>query len=181
VKNKYRMNFSEGEVPHLPYGTYLLEIRGKKDSGYAALHNYTVFHVSDLSTISWRENNTIYYKVTDRLSGKPVKKAEVRYTELAYDNKKNKEVQVAQATQKTDKNGLASFEVQSHKRVEIVVKNGDDVLDLHQVRYFNKNEKAEPIHQFAEVFTDRGIYRPGQVLHFKAIAIKSSGNGKHEV
>ena len=181
VSNLYQTNFMEGTLSVLPYGTYLLEIKGPQSSDYSSLHNYAIFHVSDLASVSWREGNTILYKVTDRMSGKPVKKALVTMSVMQYDYQENNDKVVSEMTKKTNKDGVVSFDIRAQQRVNVVLQQGDDVLDTHAYRYFHKENKNDQTRYFAEVFTDRGIYRPGQILHCKAIAIQSPGDARFEV
>lgn len=56
-----------------------------------------------------------------------------------------------------------------------------DILALRNDSYFYKRYYQEQEYSYAEVFTDRSIYRPGQTLYFKSIALKTDGRNKHEV
>lgn len=181
VKNPYHMHFLEGSLPKFGFGRYLVEITSSTENENPGLLNYAIFHVSDLAASTVRDADKITYRVAHRMSGKPVKGAEVTLYQVDYRSRENVYRRTKEKSIKTDKNGFATFDVLENNRVEVVVQQGKDKLDLGHENYHYKYNDRILEYRFAEIFTDRAIYRPGQTLYFKAIALVSSGNNKHEV
>lgn len=181
VKNPYHMHFLEGSLPKFGFGRYLVEITTNTENENPALLNYAIFHVSDLAASTVRDADKITYRVAHRMSGKPVKGADITLYQVDYRTRENIYRRTKEKSIKTDKNGFATFDVLENKRVEVVIQQGKDKLDLgHENYHYKYNDRVQEF-RFAEIFTDRAIYRPGQTMYFKAIALVSGGNNKHEV
>ncbi|MBK8515917.1 MAG: hypothetical protein IPL55_06405 [Saprospiraceae bacterium] len=61
------------------------------------------------------------------------------------------------------------------QNIKIKLSYKKDILDLNQYHYnYKRYENRET--NFAEFFTDRSIYRPGQIVFFKAILLKKDKN-----
>ncbi|GHT53660.1 hypothetical protein AGMMS49982_17120 [Bacteroidia bacterium] len=128
------------------------------------------FSVSRLATVTRAVGKNWEILVTDRLSGEPVKGARVNF----YKNE-NRTLNVQdKLSVTTDKLGLASRE--NVKNVSYYnVTFGDDVAlitsSLPWVSSSAGNPNATNVQ--LQLFTDRGIYRPRQIVQFKGIAFES--------
>ena len=125
-----------------------------------------LFSVSRLATVSRNmPNSSTEVLVTDYLSGKPVSDAAVVY----YSGKRSNLQK--QGTVKTDRDGLAVLPRQS-ELMGYQATHREDISSMLTLVYpggqiIQNKTKARP--QLA-LFTDRGLYRPGQNLYFKGIA-----------
>lgn len=141
------------------------------------LKTKNLFSVSCLAAVSRNiSNGSTEILVTDYLSGKPVTDASVIY----YSGKRRNLEK--QGTVKTDRNGLAVIPSQTdvmayqathredtHAMLTLLYPSGQPIPD---------KTKARP--QLA-LFTDRGLYRPGQTLYFKGIAYFNETNTPYAV
>lgn len=141
-----------------------------------ALKTNNLFSVSRLSSVSRNmSNGNIEVLVTDYFSGKPITDASVTY----YSGKSRAMQQ--QGTVKTDKDGIAIIPSKGDQMAYLVSRPGDAQKMLTRI-YPNgehpSNRKERP--QLA-LFTDRGLYRPGQTLYFKGIAYSNESDKSHAV
>ena len=132
------------------------------------------------------DSNTIF--VTDLKTGRPVSGANVEVRD-DYNN--------VIATAKTDKNGIATtagfrnsnmprYSKWNPPRQWVIVEKGDDIAFLHSDwgtgispwrMNINYDEYQEDDNYMASMFTERGIYKPGETVHIKGV-IRESRNGK---
>lgn len=134
-----------------------------------------LFSVSRLVAVSRNTpSGSTEVLVTDYLSGKPVSDASVIY----YSGKRNS--MQKQGTVQTDKDGLATFPKKGDQMAFLVSRPGDESPMLTPLYpYWDRDtEKTRP--QLA-LFTDRGLYRPGQTIYFKGIAYMNNTNEPYAV
>lgn len=71
----------------------------------------------------------------------------------------------------SNKVGRVNINEQIDQNIKFVLSHKADILDLNQYHYnYMRQDNSE--NKFAEFFTDRSIYRPGQIIYFKAILLK---------
>lgn len=162
------------------YGAYLVEIVADKtvennnDAGYK-------FFVSDISSFSRAVDNGKYEIVAvDRLSGKPIAGAGVSLYKRSGDWR-NPKLETVQET-RTDKNGLAQIEGidqdQSYNFYYQVTNGNDSGSQLSSLPHSNFYTPVQPnAKEQISIFTDRGIYRPGQTVYFKAVSAVLENGG----
>ncbi len=169
--NDYQPHSTEKIVEALPNGYYVVLVKSLNDDQWG----YTFWQVTDVSlqAVSQADNQNIY-RVTNRNNGKSIAGAQIKI----YKNNINEDW--ALKTKKiTDKNGDFNLSI-PHKNYnsylfEITYDQNkkayfsDYVLNIHPY----KNPKS---YQTVFVFTDRSIYRPGQTVYFKAIALTKHNN-----
>jgi len=131
------------------------------------------FQISDL--IYFRDGNN--YFVREYQNGKPVENASV--TIALKDQVKE--------TLTTNKNGVFTITRKYEERgnMHFLIKKGNSKLASYQPEYFYYTERELPISiskkelekQYAHVlyYTDRSLYRPGQTIQFKGIALYKKG------
>ncbi|OAV66627.1 MG2 domain protein [Bacteroidales bacterium Barb4] len=104
--------------------------------------------------------------VTDYLSGKPVPQAEIVY----FGGKRDELRQIGSL--KTDGDGLAALPSGQKPLAFRAMLSGDTCLRLTNV--YRERERAGEENRTVSLslFTDRGIYRPGQTMFFKGIAFR---------
>ncbi|MBK8549097.1 MAG: hypothetical protein IPL63_17635 [Saprospiraceae bacterium] len=177
----YETSKLEGVWSKLSMGTYLVEMTEPGNNTNNGLLNYAIFHVSDLAYTAFHDKNMVTYRVVNRASGKPVNEAVITLYQIEYDGSRNMDESKKIQEKTTDAKGLASFSYIENTRIQVVVQKNKDILALRNDSYFYKRYYQEQEYSYAEVFTDRSIYRPGQTLYFKSIALKTDGRNKHEV
>lgn len=153
------------QLPALPCGTYLLEAIGKeKDVSQAR----ALLYVTDLALMfEAQADNACRYVVVNSQTGQPVPNATLRLR-----LQKDKFVSLS-----TDGNGEAVFRG-SAERVQCVraYKNDDRAMPENSswgnFSFYDRQDA-----KYVNVFTDRAIYRPGQVVHTALMMYeRSSGN-----
>lgn len=165
----YNQHAIELPVTGLKYGTYAVVISGTKDFKVDQIHPVAVnfITVSDMSyQHSAGGSNTRIY-VTNNMTGNPIGGVEVEVYSRSYDYTQRKSVTELVATLFTDKNGLAEYNEQN-RSFSFKLIRGNDILDLDR-RHYNRQEHPEQEHRQVHLFTDRKIYRPGQIVHFKGL------------
>ncbi|TMI86657.1 MAG: alpha-2-macroglobulin, partial [Bacteroidetes bacterium] len=175
---------AEIKINALPPGDYLLLASTDKDFNVKeSLLGARLFYVSNISYV----NNGQNYFVLHRETGQPLTNADVQVWEQRYDYKTSKYSREKVASYKTDSKGF--FELKrakdpapysSNYSLDINY-NGERFFmsDLQYYYYYN-SEREIPEENFSVfLFTDRSIYRPGQTLYFKGIAISHDGERKN--
>ena len=168
-----RQHTTEFSHTGLPTGHYYILSSSKADFSQMESISFTEFWVSEMSFI--KQDNRLgelELYVLSRKNGHPMSGVELEvYQDRDYSSNYEKV-----GNSKTDANGFVSISGTYNKNVSIVFKIGKDSL-YSQTMYLynnNRNKKAEWTTQ-VNFFTDRAIYRPGQTVYFKGIAIDSKG------
>ena len=172
LKNEadYLQHTTEIVVPKFNGGKYLIIASEKKDIETNFIHASTVIQVTNLTLVSNTFNNLYNYQVVNRNTGKPIENAKInlKNTKRNYGSYINK-------TLVTNKQGFATFKSNSrYNNVQIKVKTKDDAATFGSSYLYNRNNnnfnnKSNYIDIKGFIFTDRSIYRPGQIVYFKTI------------
>ena len=113
--------------------------------------------------------------VTDYLSGKPVDGAIVTY----YGGQRRSLQELG--TVKTDREGLATLPANSQVLAFQASRPGDTNAMLTNIYPMGSGHKPEKNPVEVSIFTDRGLYRPGQTIFFKGLAYVKDSNDPHAV
>ena len=161
--------------PKLPNGLYLIKAdTNSKENVFAAAH----VQVSDLAIIESDENDRHIFQLIDRNNGQPIIGANIK---LSYTENRNKS---STKNFTTDRNGKFQFEKDEtrYRNIEVKATYKDDTAYFGDY-YINRKYEEDTTNDIEYrnfLFTDRSIYRPGQTVYFKGIAIKTT-NRKTEV
>ena len=170
--NDYKTHKTSLEIKPLPSGIYLVEyvVEG------AIQENF--YFIATNSRIIYSKKND--QKVTDnqlqivnRENGKSISNNDLKIFESA-DQKT-----ATFYNTKTDQNAVFKFPVskdQRYYRTYLVLQPATNDYNLMQVygdQYYNEPKKGEE-KNLSQIFIDRGIYRPGQIVYFKVINTKLS-------
>ena len=197
VVNDYRNHAVEIKIDALPVGQYAL-LSSVADDFSLNKNPLAVqyFHVSDISYV----NNGFEYFVLNRETGKPLAGAKVQVWKQDYDYKLSKNVLQKQELVTADKNGyfkIAEKEkdakgkiIDENRNIRLEVTYQKDKLFLddfqNSYRYYNNEDTdvegydvndPDDVKDYEEektkifLFTDRSIYRPGQLVYFKGIGV----------
>ena len=184
----YQPHSVEIKIDELPVGKY-----------YILASNSPAFNDTDklswqplvVSNISYTSNG-LHYFVLHRITGKPLVDAKVVSTERSWNNSSRK-TETIRRTYRTNSNGyfklVGAKEYSQNISLNITLKN--DRLDLDEEQYVpatnNNNpdedeeendEEYEEENAKAFFFLDRSIYRPGQTVYFKILALTKNGKSK---
>lgn len=158
----------------LPSGFYVLFIANNSKFEYDKnMVSYRAFNVTNLSYISRKNKDgepELY--VLDRKTGKPIEGVEVQtyYREYNYRKRKNIRKNWKKYTTKVD--GYVKVKIPNKYRTIFVdMKKGEDFVSSNSF-YTYRNTRRERAKTRVNFFTDRAIYRPGQTVHFKGIAVE---------
>jgi hypothetical protein len=182
ASNDYQQHSAEIKIDALPVGEYLLLASLKEDfsldkNPLAVQH----FYVSNISYIS-KQNE---YFVVNRETGKPLAATNIQAWWSEYDYNARNYKKTKGALLQTDKNGYAKFPPKLKNRdgnMQLEFTHNNDRLFLDDNDYIyeraeDENKAAITAAQYEKdnakvyLFTDRSIYRPGQTVYFKGIAI----------
>jgi len=178
-ESDYQEHKTEVLLPELAHGNYLIfSSTDKEVSGYKTF-GYSFVQVTNIALI---ERNVIsnknIYQVVDRNTGKPLIGATVHiknYNTGRY----NKRIDL---TLTSNAKGQIEFSVNiDHRNVVITVSHQKDYAvfgDFYLNESYNYDE-PDGVSSRVFLFTDRSIYRPGQTVYFKGIAVSSKNNESH--
>ena len=179
--NDYQKHAAEIKIDALAVGEYAL--LASVDSNFSIGKNAMAvqyFYVSNIAYI----NNGFDYFVLNRESGQPINAAAVQLWARSYNNKTGKQTINKTENYQTDAHGYFLLKEKigndnSGQLLEITTANDhlflDDQANVYhdyntEKEYYNKTDyEKDNLKTF--LFTDRAIYRPGQTIYFKGIAV----------
>jgi len=165
-KKNYFEYSTEVVLPQLETGSYLVYFESETDSKDKKGFGYETIMVSNISVLANTKNLTEYYTVLDRKTGKPMENVSL----------KSKEFEI-----KTNGEGLATYNRKDnngyYNRYPILLTTTNDTILINKnyIAYANdyaENKEDEKFRSKVEFYLDRAIYRPGQTVHYKGIAIQ---------
>ena len=175
------LNRHSVEVPlsGLPVGQYIL-LATMEDTFQEKTKSvqYAAFTVSSLGYITLPPTNTELNQtlyVTNRLTGEPLKKAIV----AVIDARTRVAVNARQLLQ-TDANGQVMIP-SSYLPIQIgfyyrMTTGVDTLLSDQQYYYHYNSQETEQAETYTKLFTDRAIYRPGQLIYVKGLLYEGKPN-----
>lgn len=168
----YNQHSTEVSGPELSFGYYMMLGSTDETFGNNAKTVFALFQVSDIGYSVQSTDTGIQIIVRDRTTGKPMPQAKIYVYSQSYQNRKIEYIEKAQLT--TDRDGVASTSLGERNGIVLKVVKGDDVLDIRNAySYYAQQYRG---YQQIHVFTDRNLYRPGQVIHFNALVTSIDGN-----
>ena len=181
LKNEtdYLLHTTEVVVPKFKNGTYLILASEAATITTETTYGVGEIKVTNLALITNSFNGSHNYQVLNRNNGAPIKNAEIFLTNEK--NNRNNNGAILNKRLITDTNGLASFKPNTrYNNVSATVKHKDERALFGQYYLYNNSDnkiKNSTLKTVVKpfIFTDRSIYRPGQTVYFKAIAITTKG------
>ncbi|MBO4328806.1 MAG: hypothetical protein J5831_05265, partial [Bacteroidales bacterium] len=160
-------------LPPLEEGIYYLV--GKTDASVkdntSQMFNI-FFQVSRLGYIIDSKANLFTLVTTDRKTGHPLEGVTVEITRRKYNYKERKYETEQVVTVKSDRDGkVVLTDKIGHDSFDITLRKGNDVLIPQDQQYVPSKSHAGDPYDRINYFTDRAIYRPGQTVYFKGIAV----------
>lgn len=181
--NDLQQHSVEVKIDGLPVGEYyLLASPDAQFDKKKSILGAQLFYVSNISYINQGDK----FFVLHRESGKPLTNATADVYRQAYNYKTSKYSKTKIGTFKSDANGFFSISTQEDKGysnlfLDITYQN--DHLNLQDgiYNYYSNTENKEDTLQKIFFFTDRSIYRPGQTVYFKGIAVSQNGTNHNSI
>ncbi len=175
----YQQHGVEVKIDGLPVGTYYLLSSSSAVFSDKNKLTWQSFTVSNISFI----NNQANYFVLNRQSGFPIAGAKVVTEERTWNDRARKNVGIKN-TYITDKNGYFKHTPSPnfYGQIALSISYGKDSLNSETNSSYNNSddnddaesmsvEKYEADQAKAFFFTDRSIYRPGQTVYYKLLAL----------
>ncbi len=173
VSATLRQQRTEINLPSLPYGEYAILVRS--DEKGQDLFQYVIIHVSDLAYSTYIADGKRVFLVTDRKKGQFLPNVKLTLYQQNYNSSNRRYDFIKTGSYTTDDQGKVTIGSIQERNFKAVLEKGKDKLDLQQYHYnYSRSENQE--YRFAEIFTDRSIYRPGQTVYFKSILLKNDKN-----
>ncbi len=174
-ENDYQTHTTEVLIPKLDNGRYIIAAFIDEDKNNFAFANIQVTHLALVETEASAHK---LFQIIDRNNGTPKVKTKVK---VSYQSRNNRNT----INKNYTTNQLGEIEIEKDKNwyrnVKLKVESANDTAYFGNY-YINQSDiqSKEQDSYNSFLFTDRSIYRPGQTVHFKAIAMKTI-NGKTEV
>ncbi len=174
-ENDYQTHTTEVVVPALNNGYFV--VFASPETSNEQTFAYATLQVTNMAIIDKSDSKNYIYQVIDRNNGQPIANTKVT---LNFSRGNNNE-QTEHKT--TNSNGeIQLTKTRDRWRLDMIIQNKNDIAyfdNYNLYRYYN-DDKEERVTYNVFIFTDRSIYRPGQTVYFKGIAMKTE-NGKSEV
>lgn len=166
-KKDYFQYTTEMVLPQLKTGNYLVYFESDSDIENKKAFAFENISITNLAVLASQKDKTENFQVLDRKTGKPLE---------------NVSIKLLNQTIKTDENGLASYTKEKNENYyePILLTTANDTL-LVTKNYLSHHNEYDPTTKEkdkgkVEFYLDRAIYRPGQTVYYKGIAIQKKGN-----
>jgi len=171
----YRQHQVEVPVKALDKGFYAIVVSDKEELSRSSNSIAFITNVTDLFVLSRStKKEKGYYFVCERASGAPIESVSIELFNQQYDYSTQRYQYHTADKIKTSVNGIATPTGDSRSNSLLISHKGDTLfvrntyLYRHRA-YTNRNQRNV-------LYTDRGIYRPGQTIHFKGLMLVNSGD-----
>ncbi|WP_149274809.1 alpha-2-macroglobulin family protein [Pareuzebyella sediminis] len=174
-ENDYQNHRTEIQVPKLPNGQYLIlatPLDSTKGKASANTFAFGQLQVTNMALIATQTESRYNFQVVDRRDGAPVPGAILNFSYLKNYNKPYVSKKMI-----SDDMGQVSIPLPeaNWSDVSVEVSNGDESAYFENYYVNQRYDKAPTkIEYSCFLFTDRSIYRPGQTVYFKGIAIQKT-------
>ena len=170
----YQNHTTEVLFPKLNNGIYLIH----SETNDGSIHALKTIQVSDFALVEQTENDKNVYQIIDRNNGSPIVGANVK---ISY--KKNYRDSFKTKNLITDENGKVTITKDNSRltnvKIEVTHNNQKAYFGDYYINKLHKTQKEKDTYK-GFLFTDRSIYRPGQTVYFKGIAMQTK-DGKSSV
>jgi len=175
---------AEIKVDGLPSGEYFIVASANND--FSRNQNILAMQLTYISNISYVNHDGDFF-VLHRNSGQPLANAKVQVWQRQYNYQTYKYTKSKFADYTSDKNGYFKFlkaknkENRSGQGYIFEITHGKEKFFMDDEAYnyyFYDGANNEEVKTNIFLFTDRSLYRPGQTVYFKGIAINRQGDGE---
>ncbi|NJN77694.1 MAG: hypothetical protein HC803_04660 [Saprospiraceae bacterium] len=176
----FRPHSLEFKVEGLNNGLYYVLISDNADFSYKNhAVGYTNVHISNLAFAQRKDDkDKTVFILTNRTTGEPQKDVEAEYFTQEYNRTKQEYIYKSIGKQTSDERGFINANANANRSFQVKFSKGDDILyfnDSYSNYEYGRNKESNII---THIFLDRAIYRPGQTIYFKGLAVKSESDSK---
>ncbi|TVR82446.1 MAG: hypothetical protein EA409_05250 [Saprospirales bacterium] len=176
----HQFHSTEIPLPPLGGGFYLLTVQGidREGSKHNPYFKWAYFQVSNIGLVDFdvRWNNHSFL-VVDRLSGQPLSNVKVEMMNTIYQRRERITVEAPVDAGRTDSLGLFTFS-NRHRNLRFFPRisvEGDTLYGENNYLISTRSDIRRRSDR-VDFFLDRSIYRPGQVVYYKGLAISPDGD-----
>ncbi|MBC8755756.1 alpha-2-macroglobulin [Kordia sp. YSTF-M3] len=173
TENDYQMHSTEVAMPPLSNGFHIITA-SPTEKLQKKFYSFGTLQVTDIAIKDKKTLSNHIFQITDRNNGAPIPNQDIifDYT-IGYENIKGAKALTTDAT------GSVVFESPKNSRIrniKIKISKENDVAHFNGSTIYSRDyiEDSDPVKTLF-FFTDRSIYRPSQVVHFKGILIEREG------
>jgi uncharacterized protein YfaS (alpha-2-macroglobulin family) len=177
----YRQHALEVALPPLSTGFYVIIAAPQKQ----IIYNNTNICINPVwvSNIAWAQrtlpDGSSDFRFSDRKSGRALPGVELTIYNQQYNQYKQRATINKGSEYKADSEGFLSIpETGSQQRYRVKLKSQNEEVWPEQSFYQYPESKADKPYVQTHYFTDRKVYRPGQTVYFKGIAIEYQGENR---
>ena len=173
IKNPgdYRQHQTEIMVNPLPSGSYaiILSKTGNFDKK-EDISDYAFFDCTNIAAIRLAsQNDYTDYWVVDRATGQPLAGINGELMEYQWDNNRYKSTLIRAVV--SDANGNVRVEGErKNANMYVIFRSGKNTVRTDNFNHYPLPKRTQS--REIQFFTDRGMYRPGQTIYFKGIALQ---------
>jgi uncharacterized protein YfaS (alpha-2-macroglobulin family) len=176
TENDFQTHNTEITMPALANGYYAIVAQSKDKSD--SFFSYETVQATNFALSETQSETYQIYQVIDRNNGKTIESAKI-----IFNYRKNYNSPVKSETYMTDSQGIFAIKKNKDSRnsIHITIKKDKEVAyfgDYYINRSYSQNTST--VDNSCFLFTDRSIYRPGQPVYFKGIAVRNE-NGKSSI
>ncbi|MCK0136519.1 alpha-2-macroglobulin family protein [Arenibacter sp. S6351L] len=166
-ENDHQSHKIEILLPELSNGSYIILATPYADSENTFA--YSPIQVTNLALVEGQTSTDHNFQVIDRNSGKPISGATLKFS-----YQQNYERPILTKTLVSDEKGLVTLPLSSERwnNVDILIGTKNEEAFFEDFYVNAKYDQGEEDNLYScFLFTDRSIYRPGQPLYFKGLAM----------
>ncbi|MEM1318897.1 MAG: alpha-2-macroglobulin family protein [Bacteroidota bacterium] len=168
----FRIHRTEIKIDPLGNGLYLFLVADNEQfSDEKNALGYMIAHVSGLAYWNRNLQDRVEFFVTDRKTGQPLEKVKATFYKQNYNSNRRRYDYIKIGEQFTDVDGWVSYKADRRTQIRVRFSRGEDELFIGDNHYARGGQKPKPYEQM-NFFLDRAIYRPGQQIFFKGIAMQ---------
>ncbi len=184
----YQQHATEVAAPSLPFGDYIILASDSKDFDYKKRAvGYGYFTVSTIAFIQRNSTNKgLEFRIVDRKNGQSLSSVEVQTWYQVYNNKTYR-YDIKKGTRFTsDQNGNVLIPANTRQGdynyfyCEFI-KDKDKLYTDYTLSAYSYGNDQQYDRYRTFFFTDRSMYRPGQIAYFKGIVIKTDAQGVNTI
>ncbi len=180
----FRVHSVEFLLDSLPIGYYAVFVADNAEFSFSkAQASYQFLSVTEISYfVQNLRNSQVSVSVLNRSTGLGMEGVKAEAYSIEYDYRKSKYIRTDLGVFETDKNGQFSFNYNenNYRYINFDFTKANDFLSTASRYYVSAQGEQVIWNMNVHLFTDRAIYRPGQVVYFKGIMIKSDGKN-HQI
>ena len=170
----YQEHSTELALDGLPLGRYWILVSDNAAfDGLKGHVSIAQFSVSQLAVVHIRETESPSFVTMDRLSGAALEGVKLEFFQRYYGNDQM-EMRL-QTTAMSNKNGFAEPALAYDMYTEVRAVYQKDTLWVGGASRERRYEGEGPVTQ-VQFFTDRKLYRPGQLIYFKGVMFREGQN-----